>query len=136
MSVFDRATVKNTRETITKLIQAEMKKLGVAVTCDSASFSRDGLNATFKLKMEVVSKGVQKEVKNAEKALFELHCKSVGLKKSDYQRSVYIRNTPFKISGVKIGTRTENRVLITNLRTNKVYIINKDAVLSALKSKK
>lgn len=132
MSVFDRATVRDTRATITKLIQAEMKKLGVAVTCDSASYSRDGLNATFKLRMDVVSKGIQKEVKNAEKALFDLHCKSVGLKKSDYQRSFQLRNTLFKITGIKIGTRTENKVLITNMR-NKVYVIDMAAVLAALK---
>jgi len=97
--MFNRPTVKKTRDKIQAALDTLSKELGCQIKVGGASFARDGSNCTFKLECATVSADGTVETK--EVTAFREMASSYGLSPDDLGKAFFNAGEKFTISGLK-----------------------------------
>ncbi len=97
--MFDRPTVKKTRDKIQAVLDILSKELGCQIKVGRASFARDGSNCTFKVECAIMSADGTVETK--EVTAFRKMASLYGLSPNDLGKVFTNAGEKFTISGLK-----------------------------------
>ncbi len=126
--MFDRQTVKNTRNELQAILETLSKEMGCQIKVAGAMFARDGSNCTFKVEFAAISADGTAETK--EVTAFRELAAIYGLRPDDFGKTCVSGGQEFTISGLK--PKAKRYPILATRPDGKVYKFSEDMVRIAL----